>query len=84
MVYDEDGRPQVGVIGTNRDFVWGFGMGFFMGFVMLFWVWMPSVPQRQKLGILSGICCQVALNINSSPRDSFQPASANEGFLAPI
>ena len=49
--------------GTDKDFVWGFILGFFVGFVMLFWVWMPTVPHRQKLGIISGISFQLALNL---------------------
>jgi len=50
-------------LGTDRDFGWGFFLGFFMGFVMMFWVWMPTVPHKQKLGILTGICFQMTLNM---------------------
>ncbi len=49
--------------GTEKDFVWGFILGFFVGFIMLFWVWMPTVPHKQKLGIISGICFQLTLNL---------------------
>ena len=31
-------------VGTDRDFLWGFMLGFFVGFLMLVWVWMPTVP----------------------------------------
>ncbi len=48
-------------VGTDRDFVWGFCMGFFVGLLMLLWVWIPSVPHKQKLGILTGICVQLVL-----------------------
>ena len=48
-------------IGTDRDFAWGFMLGFFVGFVMLVWVWIPTVPQKQKSGILTGITFQSAL-----------------------
>jgi hypothetical protein len=48
-------------VGTDRDFVWGFCMGFFVGLLMLLWVWIPSVPHKQKLGILTGICVQIVL-----------------------
>lgn len=48
-------------VGTDRDFMWGFLLGFFVGFLMLVWVWMPTVPHKQKLGILTGICVQLAL-----------------------
>lgn len=50
-------------IGTDRDFMWGFLLGFFVGFLMLVWVWMPSVPHKQKLGILTGISLQLALSL---------------------
>ena len=48
-------------LGTPRDFVWGFILGFFVGFFLLFWVWMPTVSHRQKLGILAGIGVQLLL-----------------------
>ena len=37
-------------------------LGFFVGFLMLVWVWMPTVPHKQKLGILAGISFQLAMN----------------------
>mmetsp|Transcript_11650 Transcript_11650/g.16635 ORF Transcript_11650/g.16635 Transcript_11650/m.16635 type:complete len:101 (-) Transcript_11650:3371-3673(-) len=48
-------------IGSDRDFLWGFLLGFCVGFLMLVWVWMPTVPHKQKLGILTGISLQLAL-----------------------
>lgn len=59
-------HPYIGPLppaGTEKDFVWGFILGFFVGFIMLFWVWMPTVPHKQKIGIISGICFQLALNL---------------------
>jgi hypothetical protein len=50
-------------IGTDREFMWGFFMGFFVGFVMLFWVWLPTVSQKQKIGILTGISCQMGFSM---------------------
>eukprot|EP00980_Cylindrotheca_fusiformis_P003989 scaffold874_cov126-Cylindrotheca_fusiformis.AAC.22 len=50
-------------IGTDGDFVWGFVLGFFVGFVMLIWVWMPNIPHKQKLGILTGLSFQLAFNV---------------------
>ncbi len=49
--------------GTEKDLIWGFFLGFFVGFIMLFWVWMPSVPHRQKVGIILGIIVQLGLNL---------------------
>mmetsp|Transcript_50310 Transcript_50310/g.58718 ORF Transcript_50310/g.58718 Transcript_50310/m.58718 type:complete len:476 (-) Transcript_50310:159-1586(-) len=51
------------MVGTDRDFIWGFILGFLVGYVMLFWVWLPTVPHKQKLGILAGISCGLALNL---------------------
>jgi len=50
-------------LGTQRDFVWGFILGFFVGFFLLFWIWMPTVSHRQKLGILAGIGAQMFFNM---------------------
>jgi hypothetical protein len=55
------GASTTPIMGTDRDFMWGFILGFFVGFVMLFWVWIPTVPHKQKMGILTGICFQLAL-----------------------
>ena len=49
--------------GTDKDFIWGFILGFFVGFIMLFWVWMPTVPHKQKVGIICGISLQLGLNL---------------------
>ena len=40
MDADGGGSDQVGL---PRDFVWGFLMGFFLGVIMLFWLWERSV-----------------------------------------
>jgi hypothetical protein len=50
-------------LGTDRDFMWGFLLGFFVGYVMLVWVWMPTIPHKQKIGILTGISFQLAMNV---------------------
>ena len=50
-------------IGSDRDFIWGFTLGFFVGFMMMFFVWMPTVPHKQKLGILTGISLKLALSM---------------------
>ena len=57
-------------VGNDRDFLCGFLLGFFVGFFMLVWVWMPTVPHKQKLGILTGITVQLALNLLSPPPPS--------------
>mmetsp|Transcript_20813 Transcript_20813/g.43000 ORF Transcript_20813/g.43000 Transcript_20813/m.43000 type:complete len:611 (-) Transcript_20813:214-2046(-) len=49
--------------GTDKDFIWGFILGFFVGYIMLFWVWMPTVPHKQKIGIISGISFHSGLNL---------------------
>jgi hypothetical protein len=50
-------------VGTDRDFIWGFLLGFFVGFLMLLWVWMPTVPHKQKLGILAGYSFHLGLGM---------------------
>jgi len=47
--------------GSDRDFLWGFCLGFFVGIIGLVWVWMPTISHKQKLGILAGICFQLLL-----------------------
>lgn len=56
-------------VGTDRDFVWGFLLGFFVGLLMLVWVWMPTVPHKQKLGILTGISLQLAISLLNNQHD---------------
>jgi hypothetical protein len=56
-------------VGTDRDFLWGFLLGFFVGFLMLVWVWMPTVPHKQKLGILTGISLQLAMSLLRNNED---------------
>ena len=51
----EDGVIPERVQGTDRDFLFGFLMGFFVGPICMLWVWMPTVSNKQKIGILSGI-----------------------------
>jgi len=55
-------QQQSGTMGNDRDFIWGFCLGFFVGTIGLVWIWIPTVPQKQKLGILAGICFQFFLN----------------------
>lgn len=51
------------MLGTDRDFFWGFVLGYFLGFMMMFWVWMPTVPHKQKMGILTGLCFQLTMKM---------------------
>ena len=64
--------------GQDRDFWCGFLLGFFVGFVMLIWVWMPTVPHKQKLGILAGITVQLALAM-FQPSPQPQDSDGNDG-----
>ena len=41
----------------------GFFLGFFVGFMMIFWVWLPTVSHKQKLGIMTGLCCHLVLKL---------------------
>ena len=54
-------RPGAGAeLGQPKDFAVGFLMGFFLGIIMLFWVWEVG-PYRQKMGIMAGVSTQLAL-----------------------
>jgi hypothetical protein len=65
------------VVGTDRDFFWGFVLGYCVGFLMMLWVWVPTVTQRQKMGILCGISFQLALGLlRSVDNDHLDDASA--------
>lgn len=49
--------------GSDRDFMFGFLMGFFVGMICLIWMWMPTVSYKQKIGILAGITLKLIMNI---------------------
>jgi hypothetical protein len=51
--------------GSDRDFLWGFCLGFFVGVISLVWVWMPTIPHKKRLGILTGICFQIILKTSN-------------------
>ncbi|OEU20144.1 hypothetical protein FRACYDRAFT_236214 [Fragilariopsis cylindrus CCMP1102] len=63
------GRQQ-GNMGNDRDFIWGFCLGFFVGIIGLVWVWVPTVPHKQKIGILTGISFQFFLNKDNMDAES--------------
>ena len=61
-------------LGTDRDFIWGFILGYLIGFTMICFMWLPTVPYKQKLGILTGICFQITLNLlNSGALEDLDP-----------
>ena len=43
------------IVGTDRDFIWGFLLGFFLGNILFFWALVPSVPHKQRLGLIAGM-----------------------------
>jgi|EP00979_Chaetoceros_neogracilis_P010760 hypothetical protein len=51
------------------------------GFMMMFWVWMPTVPHRQKLGILTGICFHMGLNIMNGDSENGIEVDVDEGKM---
>lgn len=59
----QTGSSMIGALGTNRDLMWGFVLGYSFGFVTMFIVWLPTVPHRQRVGILSGFCFHMMLKI---------------------
>ena len=63
---NERGSSAIGALGTNRDFVWGFVLGYSFGFMTMFIIWLPTVPHKQRVGILSGFCFHMILRIVDS------------------
>lgn len=57
------GSSIMGALGTNRDFIWGFVLGYSFGFMTMFIVWLPTVPHKQRVGILCGFCFHMTLRI---------------------
>jgi len=63
-------RWRASMVGTDRDFVWGFMLGYFVGYIMLLWVWLPTVPHKHKIGILSGVCLRIFMRMQNQPTES--------------
>ena len=59
----QSGTSMIGALGTNRDFAWGFVLGFSFGFMTMFILWLPTVSHKQRVGILSGFCFHMMLKI---------------------
>ncbi|GAB5031473.1 ubiquitin family [Nannochloropsis oceanica] len=58
----EGGGGELGA-GTSREFVYGFIMGFALGFISLFWLWNIPQTHTQKMGIILGVSCSLGWNI---------------------
>ena len=41
----------------------GWLLGFFLGFLLLIWVWQDSVSTKQKAGIFVGVGCNMAVTV---------------------
>ena len=54
--------------------------GFFVGFFMLVWVWMPTVPHKQKLGILTGYSFHLALGMLKGDKHSDDGGYNDDGM----
>ena len=53
----------IGALGTNRDLVWGIVLGYSFGFMTMFIIWLPTVPHKQRVGILCGFCFHMMIRI---------------------
>lgn len=58
-------RPEGEDIGTFRDFMVGYAMGFLLGAFMLVGIWDNNVSYRQKKGILMGVLLNLLLAMYS-------------------
>lgn len=54
-------------VGTDRDFAWGFMLGFFVGFVMLVWVWIPTGKLSGFVFAISESYCNILNFASTSP-----------------
>ncbi len=75
----QDGSLRIRRPGNDRDFMWGFCLGFFVGVLGLVWVWIPSISHKQKLGILTGICFQLMLEGGSEQNFDQETSMFTEG-----
>jgi len=57
-----DGRTTRSRTGDGWDFLWGFGLGFLIGPLVLFWSFAEKVTSRQKLGVLVGISVRTMIS----------------------
>ena len=42
-------------------------MGFFLGFLLLIWMWQDSVSHKQKVGIFVGVVCNMMITLMRQP-----------------
>jgi len=56
-------RSGIGSLGTDRDLIWGFVLGYTFGFMTMLFLWLPTVPHKQRVGILSGLCFHMAMSV---------------------
>lgn len=67
-------------LGTPREFLWGFVMGFALGFIMLLYLWERSVSHRTKMGILAGATAQLFVKYVHSAARAAQTAAAQGDY----
>ena len=49
--------------GSQAEFLWGMAMGVLLGPIMLFWLWERTVSRRQRLGIATGVFCNIFMSL---------------------
>eukprot|EP00808_Paulinella_micropora_P030744 g50849.t1 len=54
--------------GSNSDFVFGFMLGFFLGYLAFIWLWQRGIPRKRRLGILTGVAARFLMMLNSNPQ----------------
>lgn len=63
-----DAEDELPELGTCYDLIFGFSIGVTFGFLMIFCVWDRSIPYRQKLGLLLGVCVSTFVGASKSER----------------
>ena len=78
--------PQEIYLGTYRDFLYGYAMGFILGVFMLVGIWDGNVSYRQKVGILCGVFSSLLMSSTYSHRSrpASPPSSPSSSSSSPL
>ena len=49
--------------GTNNEFLWGMVLAFLMPIIMILFMFEPSVPRKQRIGIVTGVSINLSFSL---------------------
>jgi hypothetical protein len=69
--------------GTNAELLFGFSLGFMLGFIVLVLLWQPRTSRKQRIGILLGVGLHIVLSYNEerARQERIMQERAHEGNL---